>query len=265
MVSSNGTNTDLGDGLGLEQAAGRAPDNHDHCEMPAVKLGQGSYERAWPDDGTVGPLPTSNVRPLSEPEQKQLDEIADAFGIGGMAQNQSAMYTLLRSIEWSGTEDAEEGGTVPACPCCGVEERDGEHLNECKLATAINLAKPGTPATPSTPFQTWDGKTVHYGSVICPVTAPDSQWIAGEFSDGTLTLQHLHTDARMLLSREACGKCWELAVHRASAAPVVDPVDIATTAHLELSALLNYKDANVRSSAQRVVNLTNRLLRCCAK
>ena len=44
---------------------------------------------------------------------------------------------VLRRLEWSGTGDAEEGGTVPACPWCGAEERDAAHPGDCELAVAI--------------------------------------------------------------------------------------------------------------------------------
>jgi len=185
----------------------------------------------------------SNVRPVSVPEQKEFDETLDAFGIGEHPGQDTQVACrlaldlltrerriLVASNTLGGVDD------VSKVTDADVKEEIAEFDHAIEALNAVVCIKPpegkGAPAAPSPVFQTWDGKTVHYGSVICPVTAPDSQWIAGAEDDeeftGCIWLQHLHTDARMRLSREACGKCWELAVHRASAtAPTKDPADLA--------------------------------------
>lgn len=50
-----------------------------------------------------------------------------------------ALLSALQAVEWSGSEDLEEGGYAPACPCCGTLQEDGAHSDSCELAAALRL------------------------------------------------------------------------------------------------------------------------------
>jgi hypothetical protein len=49
------------------------------------------------------------------------------------------MVAVLRTVEWAAETDADEGGRVDACPCCGSEKRGG-HSKHCSLAAVLARA-----------------------------------------------------------------------------------------------------------------------------
>ncbi len=50
------------------------------------------------------------------------------------------MVAVLRTVEWAAETDADEGGRVDACPCCGAEKREG-HGAHCSLANVLTRAE----------------------------------------------------------------------------------------------------------------------------
>ena len=59
--------------------------------------------------------------------------IADEWRVHADLHERS--HALLGEVEWSAIEDLEEGGYAPACPVCGVLQSEGQHFDDCRLAT----------------------------------------------------------------------------------------------------------------------------------
>jgi len=113
----------------------------------------------------------------------------------------------------------------------------------------------GVPAAPSPDFVTWDDRPVYRGAVLAPVTAPGSQWIAGEIVAGDL-LELIGVDGKreIMLSREAFKSCWGYADRRAETQQ--DPEDIAQAIFLELDLAVK-----TEPTRRRLRSLVLKLLR----
>lgn len=57
----------------------------------------------------------------------------------------SEALDCLKALEWSATADAEQGGTVSACPWCDRTEAHGIHDAHCKLAALIDARREDEP------------------------------------------------------------------------------------------------------------------------
>lgn len=51
------------------------------------------------------------------------------------------LFGALKAVEWGAEVDAQEGGFVAGCPCCGAEKRKGAHYPECTIIAAIAKAE----------------------------------------------------------------------------------------------------------------------------
>lgn len=127
------------------------------------------------------------------------------------------------------------------------------------LCDQFGIPKPpegkGVPAAPSPDFVTWDDRPVYRGVVLAPVTAPDSQWIAGEIVAGDL-LELIGVDGKreIMLSREAFKSCWGYADRKAETRQ--DPEDIAQAIFLELDLAVK-----TEPTRRRLRSLVLKLLR----
>ncbi len=52
----------------------------------------------------------------------------------------AGLVAALKSVEWSGSQQDEDGADIDACPWCGGLHSNG-HLSHCKVAAAIKAAE----------------------------------------------------------------------------------------------------------------------------
>lgn len=121
------------------------------ADVPTVKPTPGPWALAlftknkdgFPDSLAVAPAKLVDARKhgnaiciLSAVEKVTPQDEANAYLIAAAPD----LLAVLKSVEWSGLTDAEEGGLSDACPCCDAEEGDGHH-DGCKLAAALAKAE----------------------------------------------------------------------------------------------------------------------------